>query len=85
MEGFGRGEVGKGLLLSGVVRVVGRWLLVGMGSWTDCCCEMSMLGLSIKAGQRVVGSIVSGGGAQFGAKGWRSVKGEVVLVKLGEC
>lgn len=63
MEGFGRGEVGKGLLLSGGVCVVGRWLLVGMASWTDCCCEMSMLGLSIEAGQRVVGSIVSGGGA----------------------
>ncbi len=62
MEGFGRGEVGKGLLLSGGVCVVRRWLLVGMASWPDCCCDMSMLGLSIEASQRVAGSIVSGRG-----------------------
>lgn len=64
MEGCRRAAMGKGLLLSGGVCVVGRWLLVGIAGWIGCCCcEMGMPGLSIEADQRVVGSIVSGRGA----------------------
>lgn len=63
MEGCRRAVVGKGLLLSGRV-LVESWLVGGgMADWVACCCEMDMLGLSIEAGQRVVGSIVSGRGA----------------------